>query len=1134
MEKNTFILFTPSSWPAPIKKIIMIINFTTLLMIITLLQVSADGFSQITLNEKNASLEKVLKNIESQTDYVFFLRDNNLKRQSVNIQVNNVSIEAALSACFKDLAINYKIIDKTVVIRRLTSEHIRKDVALDVETMTVQTKDVRGQVTNKDNAPLSGVSVRLKGTSIGTVTNANGEYIISVPNEGGVLVFSYIGFTPQEASITGQNLINIALEFEAAELGDVVVTALGLKRQSKSLTYSTQSVDTENITKAREVNVMNSLQGKVAGLSISTSASGVGASTRVILRGNRSISGDSQPLYVIDGVPVRGNPSDLSSDNIASINILKGPNAAALYGSAAQNGAIIIETKRGASGVTNISFGNTFMLQSPMILTKFQNEYGQGQNGIYDKTSEYSWGPKMEGQLVDNWSMSPELRGTQYALTPQPNNNIDVYQTGYNLASNLLVTMGGEKTQTAFSYTFTNAHGVLPNNKLDRHNLSARMNNKLSDKIALDTKIEFIQQNIDNGFFGGRYNPSRMIYRLPRSIQTLHLREYEYTNSEGLNKQNYFNPGSPLGSNPYWTLNRTLNERERERVIALTSVTYDMSDEFKLMLRGSYDGANGGSEDKLYNDNYGSAPDGQYVVGKSHSSELNTDFLLSYTKPINDWDINANIGGNIKMLRDNSLSSSTGVAMIVPNFFSLSNTNLPVVTHNTGLNQDIQSLYAFSQIAWKSAVFLDITGRNDWSSTLPANNRSYFYPSVGLSAVLSDLVQLPSVMSFAKIRGSWAQVGNSANPYMLSRTATFSPGGRNGFLALSSILPNPDLRPERTESIEFGLDSRFFSSRLGLDLTLYKTNTFDQLFTVALPVGSGASEFYTNGGEIENKGIETLITANPIKRDNFQWNFNFNFSINRNLVKSISDERPRVNLTPSGFFSNFIIEEGQPFGNIYSRGFVRDSEGRVIVNSKGLPKVTAGMTELVANFNPDWTSGLSNSFNYKNLQFSFLIEHRQGGTIASETNAILFDDGVTAQTLTGRGGDLVFGKNVFSNEIAVLEDGSPNNINISAESFWRGIGGRSTPVGEAFVDDATNIRLRELALNYSLPKSIFRNIPVSNVQLSLVGRNLFFIYRKSANLDPDLMGGTGPTSEGTQAFTPASIRSYGINLRVDF
>jgi len=1114
-------------------KILLIMKLTTLCLLFACLHVTAGGIAQeITLNEKNSNLEKILKKIEYQTGYTFLYENKVLEKASlVTLHVDHASLDRVLGLCFTDQPLIYKIFGNTIVVKeKIPGGNSKKEKEDNIAPPPLL---VKGKVTNAKGDAVEGVSVTLKGTETGVITDAGGKYSITIPGDG-ILVFSYVGLTTQEVTVNNQSTINVKLQEARTALNEVVVTALGIKRETKSLTYSTQSVETKQLTEARELNVMNALEGKVAGLSINTSGSGVGADARVVLRGDRSISGDSQPLYVVDGVPIMGGPTDLSLDNIASINVLKGPNAAALYGSAAQNGVIIITTKKGSSGV-HVSFNNSFIAQQPVILTKFQNVYGQGQAGTYDKGSEFSWGPKMTGQMVNNWSLDPAMANTQYALTPQPDNIIDAFQKGYNLASNLTMSIGNEKTQALFSYTLTKAEGTMPGNDLDRHNVSLRITTQLSKKFSFDTKIDYMQQVINNGFFGGRYNPTQMIYQLPRSVQTSQLEDFEYTDANHFVKQNYFNPGSANGGNPYWIFKRAPNKTTRNRVIAMASLTYDFTHDLKLMVRTSYDGVNGGAENKFYNDNYASAPDGLYSVGRSTNSEFNGDFLLTYTKKVGkDWNFDVNAGANVKAQRNNTLFSSTGTAMIVPNFFTLSNTNLPITTYNPGPNQDIQSVYSFGRLGWKNAIFLDITGRNDWSSTLPSNNRSYFYPSAGLSAVLSDLISFPQQVSFAKIRASWAEVGNGATPYMLQRTATFSAGGDNGFLQLSSTLPNANLRPEKTKSLEGGLDIRFFKNRLALSVTAYKTNTVDQLFLVALPVGSGASQSYTNGGDVQNKGLEIVLSGSPIRTSDFHWDATLNFAINRNEVKKLSNGLTKLNLTPSGFFSNFVLEEGKPFGNIYSRGFLRDSLNNVIVGTDGLPKITNGQTVLVGNFNPDWTGSIMNSFSYKNLSLSFLIEHRQGGTIASETNAILYADGVTEQTLAGRDGSLIFGQNLFPNEKAVMDNGAKNTTKVTAENFWRSIGGRNTPVGEAFVDKATNTRLRELTLGYTFSKKLLGGLPFSNVKLSLVGRNLFFFYRASPNLDPDFMNDVTPTSEGTQAFTPATTRSYGVNLKIDF
>lgn len=1007
-------------------------------------------------------------------------------------------------------------------------------------TVSVQAQDteITGTVTSADDgAPLPGVNILVQGTTTGTTTGSDGNYMITVPASADTLVFSFIGYQTQRVPIDGRSVIDVTMSSQAFTVDDVVVTAFGLEREQKSLTYSTEGVDNEQLTEARELNVVNSLSGQVAGIQINQASTGVGGSARVILRGNRSITGSSQPLYVVDGVPIRDEISDLNPDDIESINVLKGPNAAALYGAEAQNGAIVITTKKGERGAINVSMSSNFMFRDPMVQYDYQNQYGQGSGGVYDPRSEFNWGPPLDGRMVNFWSPDPEMSGEQYAFLPQEGNVDDVFRRGYNSSSNISASVGGESTQTVFSYTYTNAAGIVPNNDLERHNVSVRVTSQLTDNLDLDAKLSYMRQNIDNQLPTGESfaNPSRHAYRMPRNIRTSDAENFEYINAQGLNRQNFWNPGSNGGANPYWTINRNINDNQRERVIAMSSLTYDFTDNLSLMVRASYDGEADQSETKWYNDSYIIADNGQYSLSKSNAFEWNGDFLLSYNRDLTDeWYIQANVGGNIKQERNTDLSSNTGTALTVPNFFTISNTQNVVSTQSVGSPRDVQSLYAFGQIGWKNAVFLDITGRNDWSSTLPADSRSYFYPSVGLSTVLSDLIpEFPDAFSYAQLRASWARVGNSAPPFQLQRTASITSGGNNGFLQLSSTLPNEELKPEETESIELGIDVRFFEGRLGLDVTGYKTNTRNQLFTVALPVGSGASQFFTNGGNVSNKGIEVLLKTTPVQTPDMNWNFNVNWSTNENMVESISDERPSLTIAQD-FLREFRIEEGEPFGQVYSRGYQRDEQGRVVIDSNGMPMITDGLNVAVANFNPDWQGGIRNTFLYKNYSLSFLIEHRQGGSIASLTTAVLFADGLTKQTLQGRDGGLVFGDNFMSGEDAVLEDGSPNDIPIDAETFWRGVGGRNAPVGEVFTESATNTRLREVTLGYNLPQSALSNLPFANVKISLVGRNLFYLYKKSDNLDPDQMVGTNSAAEGFESFTAPPTRTFGANLQIDF
>ncbi|AHM63014.1 TonB-dependent receptor plug [Flammeovirgaceae bacterium 311] len=1098
---------------------------------------------EISLELKNESLLNAFKKIEALSPFHFMYRNEDIKDVvNLNNPGKKQSVKAHLEALLANTELTYKQIDKRILISKENrqSSTTGSETNQQASLADLQEKIVSGRVTDPAGQGIPGVNIIIKGTTTGTVSDGEGDYRISVPDGAAVLVFSSVGFITEEITVGNQNVVNISLYQDVESLSEVVVTAFGLEREKKSLTYATQDVPTQQMSQARELNVINSLQGRVAGLSINTAGAGVGSEARVVLRGNRSISGDNQPLYVIDGVPTLGNPSDLSPDMIASINVLKGPNAAALYGSAAQNGAIIIETKRGKKGETRISVNNTYMINDPSIPIEFQNVYGQGLGGVYDMRTEEAWGPRMEGQLVDHWSLDPDSPA-QYAFSPNPNNKSDVFQKGYNLASNVIATMGTEKTQGIFSYTLTKAAGIVPNNELLRHNATVGINSQLSKRLRLESKISFMQQNLENQLPTGpsNYNPVMQIYKMPSNISTADAINFDYLNDGGLLRQNFWNPNTDIGANPYWTLNRNLNESKRTRAILMSALHYKLTDDLTIMARGSYDVSNTNGDVKYYNDTYTRAPKGRYDVFENENSLFNGEFLLSYAKDISsNWDFNINFGGSTRMLRSGGIYVNTlpAAGLLAENLFAISNTTEHEITHDPGLNSDLQSLYGFGQIAWKNAIFLDITGRNDWSSTLPAQNRSYFYPSVGVSAVVSDLITMPTAVSLIKLRGSWAQVGNAAQPYMLSRTARFLEGGRNGFLELSNILPNPDLRPETTESIEIGMDIRFFKNRLGLDLTAYRTNTIDQLFTIGLPIGSGAASYYTNGGDIENKGIEALLTVVPVVSKNLSWEMNFNFGLNRNMVLEISDERPKLVVGSDGYLRDFIVEQGKPFGEIYSKNtWKRDEQGRVLVGPSGIP-ISADEGRRIANFNPDWMGGVYNNITFKNFNLGFLIEHRQGGTLVSMTNAILDGYGLTERTLLGREGGLVFGENIFPDEVAVVEEtGEINNIATDAQTFWRSTGGRSQPYAEAFVESATNTRLRELTFGYTLPNNMLSRVGISNVRISLVGRNLLFLYRASKGLEPDYLSqGTGIISEGYQAFAPPTTRSYGINLSIDF
>jgi TonB-linked SusC/RagA family outer membrane protein len=1106
---------------------------------------AAQDSAYVSIQVRNISIAKLFKVLKQQTGFVVFY-DNKIidDQQKMDVDLPHSSVTGLMNLITKGRNLTFVIKDQFIVLKPKApvSALIDADAGEgthDASAGLQQDFPVTGVVRGPAGEGLTGVSVTLKGTKIGTTTDAKGAFSLTLPNDNGTLVFSYVGFESQEVRINHRSgMMTISLAVANASLNQIVVTALGLKQQKKALTYATQSVNTDALSEAMELNATNSLEGKVAGLSISQSGGGVGAPSRVVLRGNRSISGDSQPLYVIDGVPTLGYPENLDPDNFESINVLKGANAAALYGSDAQNGAIIITTKRGKADKVNISFNNNFMLQQADIGLNFQNVYGQGLSGVFASGDGYSWGPQMTGQTVANWTLNPARAGETYAMYPQPNNVNHFFHNGYTISNNVQLSTGNAKSQTFFSATSTEGSGTLPQNTLLRENFLLRLNNKLTDKLSLDAKMNYTIQNTNNPTrqSTNNYNPVFQVYNMPRNIRTSDAKQFEYLNANGIMAQDFWAPGAVSTSeNPYWVLNRNLLYDKLNRMTGMVSLSYDFTKDLSLMVRGSYDRLDDNQQEKDYYGTLVRAPQGMFSVSSFYNYDLNTDFLLSYSKALNeDWKFDVHAGGNLKKFNSDSLVTSTGVAMLIPNFFSLSNTNLPATSFSSGAPENIQSLYAFGNINWREEVYLDVTGRNDWSSTLPASSRSYFYPSIGTSVILSKLIpDMPRAISFLKVRASYAKVGSSPPPFRTERTASFSSGGNNGFLSLSSVLPNTTLKPEETKSEEGGLNVGFLNGRIGVDFTYYVTNTENQLFTIALPVGSGASSYFTNGGDVRNRGEEVILNTVPIRTKSFTWDLDINFSHVKNTVVKISDQRPQIIVGSDSYIANYVIQQGQNFGNMYTFGLKRDSLGRVIVGTNGVPQVTSSQSFNIGTYTPQWTGGIANTFTYKNFSMSVLIEHRQGGVVEDYTDAYLDYAGLTKETLTGRQGGLVFGGNFMPKYKTVTTTGETNNTAVNAQTFWSAMANPSIPIGELFARSATYTRVREVTFGYTLPHSTCEKMHIANMKVSLVGRNLFFISRATPGLDPDILTGTTTALEGFSSFAPPTTRSYGINLKVE-
>ncbi|MDR6781507.1 TonB-linked SusC/RagA family outer membrane protein [Pedobacter africanus] len=1007
---------------------------------------------------------------------------------------------------------------------------------------TIALAQVKGTVVDETQLPLPGVTVTVKNTKTVTTTDPNGAFSINAPSNA-TLVFSYIGYIGQEKQVNG-NTLRIVLVSDSKALNEVVVTALGITKEKKTLVYSTQTVNTEELTKARELNVVNSLTGKVAGLDVVRSSSGLGGSSRVTLRGDRSISGNNQALMVVDGVPLDNSTaqagrvnggrdsgdgiSSLNPDDIESINVLKGASATALYGSRASNGAIIITTKKGKQrkGV-GISYTGGLQIEQPIFLQKFQTEYGQGASGIFSASGEQSWGPKLDGKMVPTWSKDPADAGKTNAYIAHPDNFRDFYSKGTNLVNSIALNAGTEQAQVYFSYTNTNATGIIDNNKLKRHNFNLRASGKLGERFTADLKATYLNQDIINrpGVGGGNDNPNLGIYRVPINIAPEDLQNYDYINGSGFLRQNYWNPGATAAANPYWAKNRNLADEERNRLTGFAALTYKILPSLNVMLRSGIDRYTDNGEFKWYNDTYVIAPQGDYQLNTRDVREINHDFLFSYNQNLSKaFTLNANFGGNIQK-NDIVTTGTRNNSLIIENLFTVGNTNGSTPSRSI-YQKEKQALYATADLSYKNYLTLTVTGRNDWSSTLPKGNNSYFFPSVGLSAVLSEMYKLPEFISFAKLRGSFAQTGNDADPYNLSQTYTSFQGGNSVTIGRDATKPIPGLKPEITTAQELGLEARFFNSRLGFDLTWYNSNSKNQLLAITLPAGSGWASQYINAGNIKNDGIEFTLNGSPVKTSSFKWDVSVNYAKNNNKVLEISPTLNEFLLTTAGDFMNTVkIVKGKPFGELYSRGYLRNASGQIIVDVNGLPVISGAQDVYVGNTRPDWTGSIVNKFSYKNFFTSFVISARMGGVVSSFTNANIYADGVAAKTAQNRDGFIFDG---------VFADGSKNNKQITAEQYWKKVGGRNTPAGEVFTYDASNIRLREFVLGYNLSGKLLNGKPFQSASISLTGRNLFFLLNRAEGFDPEQVIGSGNSTVGIEAFAPPTTRSFGLSLNLTF
>ncbi|MBI9040770.1 SusC/RagA family TonB-linked outer membrane protein [Lutibacter sp.] len=1013
------------------------------------------------------------------------------------------------------------------------------------QQISAQLKTISGTVTaESDGAPLPGVNVVIQGTTKGSQTDFDGKYSIEA-SKGDVLVFSFIGMKTKSVNITDATTLNIVLADDALSLNEVIVTALGMKKEKKALTYSAQEVKGDDLTKVKQTNPINSLSGKSAGLTITKSSSGVGGASKVVLRGNSSTT-NNDPLYVIDGVPMlnSGNGQNgeepgtsifggqignrdggdalslLNPDDIESMSVLKGASAAALYGSQGANGVILITTKSGKDGKVQVNFSSSITVDDVVSLPELQTEYqsnsvGQpiAENG--NVTDPKSWGAKKSG------------------LTNSVN---DFFKTGNTAIQSISLTAGNEKAQTFFSYANTTAAGVMPNNSMVRNNLNLRETaNFLNNKIQVSANINVSDQRIWNRSTNGLYsNPLTGLYLNPVGIDlNTYKNKFEYFNtSTNMMDQYATSFDENIQQNPYWLVNRNPSKDIAQRVLANVSVKYQVTEDLSFQSRGSFDKTFFTFDKRMYagSDLTFVPTTGRYILEKTENTQQYIDLIASYSKDISeDFTFSGVLGTSLTKYSVGDqllLDSGTGRGLTYPNVFTIGNFASTNDIKQSVSNKEVQSIFGSANFGYKNKLFLDITGRSDWSSTLVnTDTNSFFYPSVGATGVLSEMFKMPENISFAKIRASYAVVGKDIPAYATIPLNSIPVGQGNFTKPLFGVKEGETLKPEEQKSFEIGTEWRFFHNRLGIDFTYYNSKTTDQIFFIAAePNVNGYVQNIVNAGEISNSGIELVLNAKPIVGDIFNWNTTLNFATNKNKVVSVhpSLQNGEAILTAPGVNGyGYSLIEGEDFGSIRGRSVKRNAEGLPIVtDDAGSLTLETTDFETIAHAQPDFTFGWSNTFDYKNFSLNLLIDAKFGGEVVSVTESVNDFYGVSQASANAR--------NTNGGMINVV-DTSGAAKQMSAQDYYLKTGGRAGLLGE-YVYDATNVSLREISLGYNLK---FEKSFVENLRLSVIANNLFFIY-KDAPFDPNIASSTGIGLQGVDIYGQPSTRSIGLNINVNF
>lgn len=1144
---------------SPLKKLLLMAKLTTLLILISFMQISAEVYAQagkLDLKVKNVSILQVFEEIEDNSVYRFFYDNDQVDlTKKVSLDIKQDELANVLEKLFKGTDLTYQVKDRLVLVQSKNSDA--------KNSVFSQQNSVSGTVTNKSGEPLPGVTVMVKGTTQGTITNAAGDYSLSdIPGDA-TLQFSFVGMTTIEKAVSGQSVINVVMEENIEALEEVVITALNINRTKQSLGYSLTAINANEINRTKETNIVNSLKGRVAGLQISQTAGGVGSSSRIILRGVSSLSSSNRPLFVVDGVPMgdgsnsnggiskkdMGNAiSEIDPENIESISVLKGAGASAAYGSRGANGVILITTKKGRRHGFGVSYSSNYTIDQPVLYTEFQNIYGAGLFGMYPPINEntnmpdkggfwiLNFGPKMEGQILPNFA------GQDVPYSPQPNNVLDFYRYGSTATNSLTLDAGGENSSFVLGLTNVGSKGVSPNNELKRQVINIRGTMKLGTRVEIDSKVTYSHQTVDNRVYmqESAGNAMWMLSIMPRNMRLKDLRNNTVdANGRELKFQN-----EPASNNPYWTLENLINNDEKHHIISFLSSKIDLASWLNLKVQTGIDYndltthehfAPGSSEPRLN-------IEGGLTNIMDNNIEWNSDFMFNAKKNISDKiSTTLSFGGNHRYSKYKTLTQK-GTILNAPGLYHISNAN----NYSTGLDfneKAVNSLISLGSITYNQWLYFDVSLRNDWSSTLPKGNNSYFYHSENLSFLFTEALGInSSVLSGGRLRGSFGKVGNDTEAYRTNQYYGFQQSNYPFPLGTIGNLSTSDLQPEITSSWEIGTNLLFFNNRVELDLTYYDSRTKNQIMAVKIPNTSGYSSKVVNAGEIMNTGIEFLLNSRVLQNQNgFSWDVSVNAAKNYSEVVALHENLDKIRLAGLSGMASIEARPNEPFGTIYSNVYLRDEFGDVYVDDKG--NAMKGGIEKVGDINPDLYGGVNNTFIYKNINLSFLIDFQLGGDFISASKFYQYTYGTHVETLPGREEWYTTHNPDGSPIEGVVPDGpkvdginyntgEPNEVPLLPATYYSNP--YSLNVGEEFILDATNIRIREVVLTYNFSENLINKSPLKNANISLVGRNLFFLYRANNYAEPESGSSSGSVGTGIEHSPLPSTRSVGIQLKVNF